>query len=106
VDKEPDAAWVWNTLVPACKGWLAGSVSVMWRSRRGRVVNIERGSGKPSARWSSSQTRTWQTTWRTLKTFWADDGIQEGTYRVLPLKVTPVDKSKVPTRISMLTTWI
>ena len=31
-------------------------------------------------------------------------GIQEGTYRVLPLKVTPVDKSKLPTRLSMLTT--
>ena len=31
-------------------------------------------------------------------------GIQEGTYRVLPVKMAPVDDAQLPTRLSMLTT--
>jgi hypothetical protein len=31
-------------------------------------------------------------------------GIQEGAYRLLPVKIAPIDESKYPTRLSMLTT--
>lgn len=31
-------------------------------------------------------------------------GIQEGTYRVLPVQIAPVDEGRLPTRLSMLAT--
>jgi len=31
-------------------------------------------------------------------------GIQEGTYRLLPVKIASLDQSKLPTRLSMLAT--
>ena len=31
-------------------------------------------------------------------------GVQEGAFRLLPVKITPIDESKYPTRLSMLTT--
>ena len=31
-------------------------------------------------------------------------GIQEGTYRLLPVRATPIDTSRLPVRLSMLTT--
>ena len=31
-------------------------------------------------------------------------GIQEGNYRLLPVKATALDSSRLPTRLSMLTT--
>jgi hypothetical protein len=31
-------------------------------------------------------------------------GIQEGTYRLLPVKIEAVDEDRLPTRLSMLTT--
>ena len=31
-------------------------------------------------------------------------GIQEGTYRLLPVKIAPIDASQLPVRLSMLTT--
>jgi hypothetical protein len=31
-------------------------------------------------------------------------GIQEGTYRLLPVKIAPIEEEQLPTRLSMLTT--
>jgi hypothetical protein len=31
-------------------------------------------------------------------------GIQEGTYRLLPVKISPIEQNQLPTRLSMLTT--
>lgn len=107
VDKEPDATWVWDTLLPKLEG--AGlQVAVSGDSENpgvARVVNIERGIRQAK-----------RTVVVLSETYLADHmaefentlgqtmGIQEGTYRLLPIKATPIDISHLPTRLSMLTT--
>jgi len=106
VDKEPDTTWVWDTLLPKLEA--AGlRVAVSGDSENpgvARVVNIERGIRQAK-----------RTVVVLSETFLADHmaefentlgqtmGIQEGTYRLLPVKATPVDTSHLPTRLSMLT---
>jgi hypothetical protein len=107
VDKEPDASWVWDTLLPKLEE--AGlQVAVSGDSEKlgvARVVNIERGIQQAK-----------RTVVVLSETYLADHiaefentlgqtmGIQEGTYRLLPIKAAPVDTSHLPNRLSMLTT--
>jgi hypothetical protein len=107
IDREPDATWVWDTLVPrletaGLRVVVSGDVET---PGIGRVVNIERGIQQAK---------------RTLvvlsEAYLADNmaefesvvgqtmGIQEGTYRLLPIKFGDVDESHLPVRLSMLTT--
>jgi len=107
VDKEPDTGWVWNTLVPRLKKArlrvaVSGDVDAPGIDR---VVNIERGIRQAK-----------RTVVALSETYLADNmahfenvlgqtmGIQEGTYRLLPVKIASFDESKLPTRLSMLTT--
>jgi hypothetical protein len=107
VDREPDAAWVWDTLLPRLEE--AGlRVAVSGDSADpgvARVVNIERGIRQAK-----------RTVIVLSDVYLADNmadfenvlaqtlGIQEGTYRLIPVKMMPLDDSKLPARISMLTT--
>ncbi len=107
VDREPDTTWVWDTLLPKLEA--AGlRVAVSGDSENpgvARVVNIERGMQQAK-----------RTVVVLSKTYLADHmaefentlgqtmGIQEGTYRLLPVKATPIDTNHLPTRLSMLTT--
>ncbi|MEM7578677.1 MAG: TIR domain-containing protein [Cyanobacteria bacterium P01_A01_bin.80] len=107
VDKEPDATWVWNTLLPRLEQAglriaVSGDVEIPGVAR---VVNIEQGI---------SQSK------RTIvvlsEAYLADNmaefenvlgqtmGIQEGSYRLLPVKIEEIEENKLPTRLSMLTT--
>jgi hypothetical protein len=107
VDVEPDATWVWDTLLPqlekeGLKIAVSGDVE---EAGVARVVNIERGMRQAK---------------RTIivlsETYLRDNmaefenvlgqtmGIQEGTYRLLPVKSMTLDSSRLPTRLSMLTT--
>lgn len=107
VDQEPDGTWVWDTLVPrleeaGLRVAVSGDVEMPGVAR---VVNIERGI-KQSKRTVIVLSEVY------LADYVADFenvvaqtmGIQEGTYRLLPVKIAPIDEGRLPTRLSMLTT--
>jgi hypothetical protein len=107
VDAEPDATWVWDTLVPrledaGLKIAISGDVE---EPGVARVVNIERGMRQAKrtiivlseAYLSNTMAEFENTLGQTM-------GIQEGTYRLLPLKSMALDINRLPTRLSMLTT--
>lgn len=107
VDREPDATWVWDTLVPRLEdaGLRVAVSGDVEEPGVARVVSIERGL---------EQSR--RTVVVLSEVYLADHiadfenvlaqtmGIQEGTYRLLPVKIAPVDETQLPTRLSMLTT--
>ena len=106
VDKEPDATWVWDTLLPQLEE--AGlRIAVSGDSADpgvARVVDIERGIKQAK-----------RTVIVLSEAYLADNmadfenvlaqtmGIQEGAYRLLPIRMAPIDDSKLPVRLSMLT---
>jgi hypothetical protein len=112
VDEEPDADWVKNTLVPRLKEAglrvaLSADVEV---GGVYRVVNLERGitqakrivvvlsnaylaDRSPAGHWALFENVLGETM-----------GIQEGAYRLLPIKIAPIDNSRLPVRLSMLST--
>lgn len=106
VDREPDATWVWDMLLPKLEAAglriaVSGDVETPGVAR---VVNIERGIQQAK-----------RTVIVLSDTYLADNmamfentlsqtmGLQEGAYRLLPVKAMPVDASHLPTRLSMLT---
>jgi hypothetical protein len=107
VDKVPDSAWVWDTLVPRLEDaglYIAVSGDVE-EAGVARVVNIERGI-KQAKRTVVVLSEAYMTDHITdFETVLAQTmGIQEGSYRLLPVKIEDLDESQLPTRLSMLTT--
>ena len=107
VDREPDATWVWDTLVPRLEGAglrIAVSDDVE-EPGVARVVNVERGI-KQAKRTVVVLSEAY------LVDYVADFenvlaqtmGIQEGSYRLLPVKIEAVDQGQLPVRLGMLTT--
>lgn len=106
VDDEPDATWVWETLLPrleeaGLKIAVSGDVE---EPGVARVINIERGIRQAkrtiivlSEAYLNHRMAEFENT--LVQTM----GIQEGTYRLLPIKAAPLDSSRLPTRLSMLT---
>jgi hypothetical protein len=107
VDREPDSTWVWGTLTPRLEGAglrvaVSGDVETPGVAR---VVNIERGIRQAK-----------RTVVVLSEAYLADNvadlentlaqtmGVQEGTYRLLPVKIAPLDPARLPLRLSMLTT--
>lgn len=107
VDTEPDATWVWETLLPrleeaGLKIAVSGDVE---EPGVARVVNLERGIQQAkrtvivlSETYLSSRMAEFE------NTLGQTMGIQQGTYRLLPVKVTTLGHHHLPTRLSMLTT--
>jgi len=107
VDREPDGTWVWDTLVPRLEdaGLRIAVSGDVEEPGVARVVNVERGIRQAK-----------RTVVVLSDAYLADHvadfenvvaqtmGIQEGTYRLLPVKIAPVDAGQLPTRLSMLTT--
>jgi TIR domain/CHAT domain len=105
VDKDPDSNWVWDTLLPKLEE--AGlRVAISGDSERpgvARVVNIEQGIRQAkrtvivlSENYLSDNMADFENTLGQMM------GIQEGTYRLLPVKMAPIDSNKLPTRLSLL----
>lgn len=105
-ERDPDSAWVWDTLLPRLEA--AGlRVAVSGDSAEpgvARVVSAERGIQQSKR------------TVLVLSDAYLDDhmadfentlaqtmGIQEGKYRLLPIRIAPVDPARLPTRLGMLT---
>lgn len=107
VDKEPDATWVWDTLLPKLEA--AGlRVAVSGDSENpgvARVVNIERGI-RQAKRTVVVMSETYLADYMAEfeNTLGQTMGIQEGTYRLLPVKSMTLDSNLLPTRLSMLAT--
>jgi hypothetical protein len=107
VDREPDSTWVWDILLPkleqsGLKVAVSGDVETPGVAQ---VVNIEQGIRQAKrtvivlsdAYLADNMAKFEHTLGQTM-------GIQEGTYRLLPVKAMPFDPSRLPTRLSMLTT--
>jgi hypothetical protein len=105
VDKDPDADYVWKKLVPALKQ--AGlNVAVSEDAQEGgvaKVVSIERAL-KQSKRTivALSENFLEDTMVHFEETLAMTIGINEGAYRLLPVKIADFDNSKLPERIRML----
>ncbi len=107
VDREPDATWVWDTLVPRLEA--AGlRVAVSGDAEQpgvARVVNVERGIRQAKRTVVVLSDAYLADTMADFQNTLAQTmGIQEGAYRLLPVRIAPVDESRYPTRLSMLTT--
>jgi TIR domain/Putative serine esterase (DUF676) len=107
VDKEPDATWVWETLLPRLEN-TGLKVAISGNTERpgvARVVNIEQGMRQAKRTIIVlSEAYLIDTMVEFENTLGQTMGIQEGTYRLLPVKATTLDNSRLPTRLSMLTT--
>jgi hypothetical protein len=107
VDQEPDATWVWDTLLPRLEQAglriaVSGDVETPGVAR---LINIEDGIAQSKrtivvlseAYLADNVTEFENVLVQTM-------GIQEGSYRLLPIKFTPIDPNRLPTRLSMVTT--
>ena len=106
VDREPDATWVWDTLVPRLEdaGLRLAVSGDVEEPGVARVVNIERGIRQAK-----------RTVLVLSESYLADHvaefenvvaqtmGVQEGAYRLLPVRIGPVDAGQLPVRLGMLT---
>jgi hypothetical protein len=107
VDKDPDTTWVWQSLVPRLEqaGLRIAVSGDVEEPGVYRVVGIERGI------------RQSKRTIVVLSETYLDDNmadfeniigqtmsIQEGTYRLLPVRFFEIDDRMLPTRLSALTT--
>jgi len=107
VDQEPDATWVWDTLVPRLEdaGLRIAVSGDVEEPGVARVVNVERGI-KQAKRTVVVLSETY------LADYVADFenvlaqtmGIHEGSYRLLPVKIEAIDEDQLPVRLGMLTT--
>lgn len=107
VDTEPDATWVWDTLLPqledaGLKIAVSGDVD---EPGVARVVNIERGIRQAKRTiivLSEAYLRDNMAEFENV--LGQAIGIQEGTYRLLPVKSMALDSNRLPTRLSLLAT--
>jgi hypothetical protein len=104
-DREPDASWVWKTLLPRLEaaGLRVAVSGDVEEPGVERVVNIERGI---------LQSRRTVIVLSSL--YLADNiahfenvlaqttGIQEGLHKLLPVMIEPIDRAHLPARIGML----
>jgi hypothetical protein len=106
-DWEPDTKWVWDVLLPRLEQAnlriaISGDIESPGVAR---VVNIEQGI-KQAKRTiivlSAAYLANYEATFENI--LGQTIGIQEGTYRLLPVKGLPFNSSQLPTRLSMLTT--
>ena len=106
VEQEPDAGWVWDVLVPRLEA--AGlRVAVSGDSEApgvARVVNIERGIRQAKRTVVVLSDAYLADNMADFENILAQTmGIQEGAYRLLPVKFGALDESRLPVRLSMLT---
>jgi Caspase domain/TIR domain len=107
VDRDPDSAWVWETLIPRLE-------------REGLRVAVSGTSGDPGVPLVVNSERGIRQAKRTLvvlsQAYLEDNmadfenvaaqsiGIEEGSYRLLPVKIGPIDEARLPIRLRMLAT--
>jgi hypothetical protein len=106
-DRDPDSTWVWETLIPRLE-------------REGLRVVVSGASRDPGVPLVVNSERGIQQAKRTLvllsQAYLEDNmadfenvvaqsvGIEEGSYRLLPVKIGPIDQAGLPVRLRMLAT--
>jgi len=106
-DRAPDSTWVWETLIPRLE-------------REGLRVVVSGASRDPGVPLVVNSERGIQQAKRTLillsQAYLEDNmadfenvaaqsvGIEEGSYRLLPVKIGPIDQARLPVRLRMLAT--
>jgi hypothetical protein len=106
-DRDPDSTWVWETLIPRLE-------------REGLRVVVSGAATEPGVPLVVNSERGIQQAKRTLillsPAYLEDNmadfenvaaqsmGIEEGSYRLLPVKIGPVDEARLPLRLRMLAT--
>ena len=106
-EREPDVTWVWDTLLPRLeKAGLRVAVSGDVEAPGvARVVNIERGIRQAKRTVILLSENYLADSMADFENVLAQTlGLQEGHYRLLPVKIGPLDASRLPTRLGMLTT--
>ncbi len=106
LDKEPDAAWVWEIFLPECEEYglkvaVSNDVAIPGVAR---VANMERGIRKScytlvilSNEYLADFSSEFENTMAQSMS------IEEGRYRVIPVSREDVDSRLLPSRLSMLT---
>ncbi len=106
VDREPDSKWVWDTLAPRLEtaGLRLAVSGDVEEPGVARVMNIERGL-RQSKRTVIilSETYLMDNTADFENVLAQTMGVQEGAYRLLPVKIARIDEGQLPVRLSMLT---
>lgn len=105
VEQEPDETWVWETLLPRLKkvGLRVAVSDDVVQPGVDRVVSIPRGMKQAKrtlvvvseAYLADNWTHFEQVVGQTI-------GIQEGAYRVLPVKIAPLDDHQLPVGLSRM----
>jgi hypothetical protein len=105
-DVEPDASYVWTTLLPALQaaGLRIAVSSDVEEPGVGRVVNAERGIERSKRTVVALSPAYLGDRRAQLQNELAQDlGVEEGSARLLPVKIAPIDDLALPQRLAMLT---
>jgi uncharacterized caspase-like protein len=105
-DVEPDATYVWSTLLPALQaaGLRIAVSSDVEEPGVGRVVNAERGIERSKRTVVALSPAYLGDRRAQLQNELAQDlGVEEGVARLLPVKIAPIDDFDLPQRLAMLT---
>jgi hypothetical protein len=107
VEREPDASFVWEKLVPPLRN--AGLRVVVSGDAEqpgvARVVSIERGIRQSKRTIVALSSAYLEDHMADFQNVLADSmGIQEGTYRLLPVKIEELGAARVSTRLGQLVT--
>ena len=105
-DRDPDSAWVWDTLVPRLE---ADGLRIAVSGASGDpgvpvVVNAERGIRQAKRTLIVLSPAYLEDNVADFENVLAQTlGLQERSYRLLPLKILPLDEARLPVRLGMLT---
>ncbi len=107
VERELDATFVWDTLVPRLEqaGLKIAVSNDSLEPRVARVVGVERGiraSKRTVVVLSEGYLADHMANFENVLA--QTMGIQEGTYRLLPVKIAPINEGRLPVRLSRLVT--
>jgi hypothetical protein len=105
VDAEPDATWVWDTLLPRLEqaGLRVVVSDDVQQSGVDRVVSIPRGI-KQAKRTVVVLSKAYLTdNWLRFEEVMAETiGIEEGSYRILPVKIESLNENQIPDHIKRM----
>jgi hypothetical protein len=104
-DRDPDSAWVWETLIPRLER--EGLRIVVSGASRDPgvplVVNSERGIRQAKRTLVLLSQAYLEDNMADFENVLAQSaGIEEGSYRLLPVKIGPFDQARLPLRLRML----
>ena len=107
VDRAPDSTWVWETLVPRLEREGLRLVVSGTSPDPGvpLVVGIERGIRQAKRTLVVLSQAYLEDNLADFENVVAQSlGVEEGAYRLLPVRIEPIDENRLPLRLSMLTT--